>query len=90
MTTSSKMVTNTYCLANGANMLVFSSVTTSYGFRSGSGSTGWRFMIRASRRSTILRAWSVRPLASSQRGDSGSRQMISSITTRFSPPRNHR
>ena len=34
-------MTTTYCLPNGASQLVFSSATTSYGARSGSGSTGW-------------------------------------------------
>ncbi len=52
MTISSKMVATMYCLPNGAHQGVFSSATTWCGDRSGSGSTEWRFMTRASIRST--------------------------------------
>jgi hypothetical protein len=93
MTTNRKMVVIRYCLPNGANMLVFSVATTWYGDTSGSGSTGWRFMTRASVFSTARRAWSCRPLASSQRGDSGIRKYSATATMRFrivSVHRNHR
>ena len=72
-------------------MLVFSSDTTCwYGARSGSGSTGCRFMTRASIRSMTLRAWSWCPLTSSQRGDSGSRQAKIRAMRMFSPASSHR
>jgi len=41
-------------------------------------------------RSTIVRAWSRRSRASSQRGDSGIRQNSASATTMFSPASSHR
>src|ERR1700728_4343578 len=59
-TTSRNTVRYTYCGANTTSMLVFSSATTWCGCRSGSGSTGWLFLTRASIRSTILRASSRR------------------------------
>ena len=74
-------------------MLVFSCATTWYGDTSGSGSTGCRLMTRASIFSTALRAWSCRPLASSQRGDSGIRKNSATAISRFrmvSSHRNHR
>ena len=65
----------TYCLPNGASQLVFSSATTSYGDKSGSGSATWPpLLARVSIRSMTWRALSRRSRASSQRGDSGIRK----------------
>ena len=78
-------MTTTYFLPNGASQLVFSSATTSYGARSGSGSAMRPpLLTRASIRSMILRASSRRSLASSQRGDSGIRKNSSTAIRRFS------
>ena len=82
---------STYRLPNGASQFGFSSATTWYGARSGS-ARAMRppRLARISIRSMILRAWSRRSLASSQRGDSGIRKNSAMAIRMFSAARIHR
>ena len=84
-------MTSTYRLPNTASQLVFSSATTWCGARSGSArAIRPPLLARISIRSMILRAWSRRSRASSQRGDSGMRKNSAMAITMFSAARIHR